>query len=46
MMKEARAQDSLARREFCHTLALGSVALLAAPGLAGQDGWAVDKGAS
>ena len=38
MMKEARAQDRVARREFCHTLALGSVALLAAPGLAGQDG--------
>jgi Rieske Fe-S protein len=38
MMKEAGTQERLARREFCHTLALGSVALLAAPSLAGQAG--------
>lgn len=36
-MKEARDQDGLARREFCQTLALGSVALLAAPSLARQE---------
>jgi nitrite reductase/ring-hydroxylating ferredoxin subunit len=35
-MKEERDQKHPARREFCNTLALGAVALLAAPSLAKQ----------
>ena len=42
-MKDARAKDRLARREFCQTLALGSVVLAAVPVLAGQERFAPQR---
>jgi Rieske Fe-S protein len=42
-MKDTRTQAGLARREFCNALAFGSIVLIAAPSLAGQQGVAQQR---